>query len=363
MIDEELKTLRGSVSDFVKKELSKDFVLERDLTINSFSWDIVKKGEDLGYLSMLLSEDDGGQGLDMEGFSTVIEELAYGSAGIANIFLIHNVAQLPLMSNKNVKNKFLLPIIQKKSAENPGLFSIILPTQHNISVTGKDGDYIVNGTADFVFNGKYADLLILFGQDNKCFVIPTGKKGIFAREVYALGLRASRMARVQFDNVELDGSNLISTSKETFKDALSYTNIGVASLSLGIARKGFDETLKYAKERYQAGTALINHRHIRRMLAGMYTGIEAAKSLISRACKEKENEYLARVARIFSSDMAMQSATDAVQVHAGVGYMHDTGIEILMRDAEYCQTFPEGTIRDGIDIIAEIGNADKTIYV
>jgi len=67
MIDEELKTLRGSVSDFVKKELSKDFVLERDLTINSFSWDIVKKGEDLGYLSMLLSEDDGGQGLDMEG--------------------------------------------------------------------------------------------------------------------------------------------------------------------------------------------------------------------------------------------------------------------------------------------------------
>ncbi|RZN65911.1 MAG: hypothetical protein EF807_08970 [Candidatus Methanolliviera hydrocarbonicum] len=367
MKEEEIKTLRDSVREFAIKELPRDIVLEIDMPKTPFPWGIIKKGGELGYLSMVLPERDGGQELDLEGFSVVLEEFAKGSAGVANIFLVHNVAQIPLMSltDRRMRDQFLTPLVESMRSDRPKLATIIFP-QPDISLKSERDRYIISGRADFVFNARNVDLFTMFIETDgevRCFAVPTDTEGIVVKEVYALGLRASPMALVEFNNVELIEDNLVATSKEVLEESLIYTNIGVASLALGVAETGYRYALDYAKQRYQAGTEIINHRHIRRMLGDMFVGIETARSVISRACKEGGNGYLSDVARISSADMAMSAATDAVQVHGGYGYMHDTGVEILMRDAEYCQVYPDSTIRRKIDIIAEEAGADKKIYI
>lgn len=128
--------------------------------------------------------------------------------------------------------------------------------------------------------------------------------------------------------------------------ALGGGRIGIAAQALGLARAALDASISYAKERKQFGKTLGEFGAIQNKLADMATEIDAARMLVWRAAKLKDdgkNYYReSSMAKLYASSTAMKAATECVQIHGGYGYMQEYGVERLMRDAKITQIY-EGT--------------------
>ena len=120
----------------------------------------------------------------------------------------------------------------------------------------------------------------------------------------------------------------------------------MATIALGIARAAYDKALDYAMERVQGGQPIVHHQTIQLMLADMAIRVESARGLIwnavGAAAAGQPSLKLASMAKTFASDAAVANATDAIQVLGGNGYMHEYGVEKLLRDAKLTQIY-EGT--------------------
>ena len=127
---------------------------------------------------------------------------------------------------------------------------------------------------------------------------------------------------------------------------LAGGRIGIAAQALGIASGAFELALKYAKERRAFGTEIMNHQAIQFKLADMATKIEAARLLCLRAAWEKDKHkdytFSSSMAKVYSSETAMWTAIEAVQIHGGYGFVKEYHVERLMRDAKITQIY-EGT--------------------
>lgn len=127
---------------------------------------------------------------------------------------------------------------------------------------------------------------------------------------------------------------------------LAGGRIGIAAQALGIASGAFERALKYAKERKAFGKEIMHHQAIQFKLADMATKIEAARLLCLKAAWEKDQDkdytYSSSMAKVYSSETAMWTAIEAVQIHGGYGYVKEYHVERLMRDAKITQIY-EGT--------------------
>jgi alkylation response protein AidB-like acyl-CoA dehydrogenase len=127
---------------------------------------------------------------------------------------------------------------------------------------------------------------------------------------------------------------------------LNGGRIGIAAQALGIAEGAYERSVQYAKERKAFGKPIINHQAIQFKLADMATRIEAARLLIYKAALDKDNgkDYAtsSAMAKVFASETAMWTATEAVQIHGGYGYVKEYHVERMMRDAKITQIY-EGT--------------------
>ena len=154
---------------------------------------------------------------------------------------------------------------------------------------------------------------------------------------------------IHFDNCRVPIENLISDEGEGYRIALNTLDggrIGISSQALGIAQAALDKSKSYAKERKQFGRAIADFGAIKDKISSMGTNIEASRLLIHNAAKLKDMHKPftkeAAMAKLFSSQTAMDAATDCVQIFGGYGYMQDYGVERLMRDAKITQIY-EGT--------------------
>ena len=164
-----------------------------------------------------------------------------------------------------------------------------------------------------------------------------------------LGMRSSDTAELIFDNVEVPAENLIGEEGEGFKQAMSILDggrIAIAALALGVAEGALDASVKYTKERKQFGKSLSEFQATQFKIAEMATDIEAAKLLIYRAAKMKENgeniNKAAAMAKLFASEIAVKATNEAVQMHGGYGFTKDFPVEKLYRDVKLL-TIGEGT--------------------
>jgi alkylation response protein AidB-like acyl-CoA dehydrogenase len=127
---------------------------------------------------------------------------------------------------------------------------------------------------------------------------------------------------------------------------LNSSRLGIGAQAIGIARRGLDESIRYAKERKTFGSALAKHQAIQFMIADMATRIEAARLLTLRAAADEDRGELrpevASMAKLLSSETAVWVAEKAVQIHGGNGYIKDYVVERLMRDAPITRIY-EGT--------------------
>ncbi len=287
---------------------------------------------ELGLDRALLSEQHGGAGLGIPDLLATIEELAVGDGGIAMCVLLCNAA--------------LATLADEQLAEVPwGARWALVPAAPEVEVTVLGG--ALNGRLACALgaHGAYGLVVLLDGPAPTTWALDTGAADSrLERDLAQMGLRAAPAASVELTGAacaptadESDGSSTAMSAAS----ALALLRAGTAAIAHGIARRAYEMALEYAHARQQGGVAIIEHDAVSDMLSAMAVRLACWPQIAADPDGLAVEEAQALAAKIAATDAAVASTTDAVQVFGGTGYMVETGIEKLMRDAKYCQLFPE----------------------
>ncbi|SHI87381.1 Acyl-CoA dehydrogenase [Arenibacter nanhaiticus] len=361
-LTEEQLMIRQAARDFAQNELLPG-VIERD-DAQKFPTEEVRKMGELGFLGMMVDPKYGGSGLDTISYVIVMEELSKVDASASVIVSVNNSLVcwgLEHFASEAQKEKYLIPLASGKSI---GAFCLSEPeagsdaTSQKTTALDKGDHYIVNGTKNWITNGNSAETYLVIAQTD----ISKGHKGINALimtkdmpgfeigpKENKLGIRGSDTHSLIFNDVKVPKENRIGEDGFGFKFAmktLAGGRIGIAAQALGIAAGAYELAKKYSKERKAFGTEIMNHQAIAFKLADMHTQIEAARQLVYKAAWDKDqgNDYdlSGAMAKLYASQVAMDTATEAVQIHGGNGFVKDYHVERHMRDAKITQIY-EGT--------------------
>ena len=361
-LTEEQQMIRETAREFAINELAPG-VVERD---EKKIWpkEAIQKMGELGFMGMMVSPEWDGGGMDVISYAIAMEEISRVDASASVVMSVNNSLVCFLLEKFGSdfqKEKYLKPLASGKKI---GAYSLSEPqsgsdASNMRTIAKKDGDYyVVSGTKNWVTNGINSDIVMLFAMTEtgvgykgiSCFIVEKGWDGFESGKLEdKLGIRASDTSELYFDNVRIPAENLVGGVGSGFKIALTTLDggrIGIASQALGIAQASLDASITYSKERVQFGKPISANQGIQFKLADMAMGIETARLLIHKAAWAKQNGleygYLASMAKVYASEVAMKSSTDCVQIHGGYGYIRETGVERLMRDAKITQIY-EGT--------------------
>ena len=361
-LSEEQQLLRQTARDFAQNELLEG-VIYRDQN-KIWPKEQIKKMSDLGFLGMMADPKWNGGGMDTISYSIAMEEISAVDASAAVVMSVNNSLVCYLIEhfgNDFQKEKYLSKLTTGKKL---GAFSLSEPqsgsdASNMITTATQDGDdYIINGTKNWVTNGINSDIVLVFAVTEKgighkgvsCFIVEKEFNGFESGKAEEkLGIRASDTCELYFDNVKVPSENRIGKEGEGFKIALATLDggrIGIASQALGIAKASLDASVKYSNEREQFGKPISRNQAIQFKIADMAMELESARLLTWKAAWSKDNHknfsVLASMAKVYASEVAMRASTQCVQIHGGYGYIQETGVERLMRDAKITQIY-EGT--------------------
>jgi len=319
---------------------------------------------DLGFMGMMVEPKWGGGGMDSISYTIAMEEISRVEASSGVIMSVNNSLVCYLLEKFGsdfLKEKYLKPLASGKKL---GAFSLSEPqsgsdASNMRTIAKKEGDhYIISGTKNWVTNGINSNYVILFAVTEKgigykgvsCFIVEKGWDGLeTGKPENKLGIRASDTCELYFDNVKVPVENLIGKEGEGFTIALVILDagrIGIASQAIGIAQASLNASVSYSRERIQFGKPIAKNQAIQFKIADMAMEIEAARLLIRQAAWKKDQKqnygHIASMAKVYASEVAMRASTQCVQIHGGFGYMRESGIERLMRDAKITQIY-EGT--------------------
>ncbi|NBB31087.1 acyl-CoA dehydrogenase [Cellulophaga sp. BC115SP] len=359
---EEHLAVQQAARDFAQTELLSG-VIERDEK-EFFPEELVRKMGEMGFLGMMVSPEYGGGGMDTVSYVLAMEELSKIDASASVMVSVNNSLVcygLEAFGTEEQKQKYLVPLA---SGQHIGAFALSEPeagsdatSQHT---TAEDmGDYyLLNGTKNWITNGGRANTYLVIAQTHpekghrgiNCLIVERGMEGFqIGKKENKLGIRGSDTHSLMFTDVKVPKENRIGPDGFGFKFAMSTLNggrIGIAAQALGIASGAYELALQYSKERKTFGKPIAEHQAIQFKLAEMATQIDAARFLCLRAALEKDNhqDYVksAAMAKLFASQVAMDTTVEAVQIHGGYGFVKEFHVERLMRDAKITQIY-EGT--------------------
>jgi acyl-CoA dehydrogenase len=324
---------------------------------------ILHKAWELGLTNTCIGPDYGGIGVPILDSCLIVEELAWGCAGITTSIMCNDLGLMPiaLAGSESQKKEWFgyctkdFRIVSFCLSE-PEAGSDVAGLQ---LLAEKDGDeYVLNGTKCWITNGGEADLYTVFATMDRssrhkglcAFIVPRETPGLTpGKKEDKMGQRASDTRVVHFDNVRVPASQRLGEESEGFKIAmrtLDRTRPSIGSLAVGIARRALEESVAYSKERKAFGFPIGGFQAVQFMLADMAKEIEAARLLTLQSAWMVDQGLRASkhssFAKCFATDAAMRIATDAVQIFGGNGYTKEYPVEKLMRDAKLMQIY-EGT--------------------
>ncbi len=361
-LSEEHLMIRQAARDFAQNELLPG-VIERD-EAQKFPTAQIKKLGALGFMGMMVDPKYNGSGMDTLSYVIAMEELSKIDASASVVVSVNNSLVcwgLEAFGNEAQKTKYLSPLA---TGAKIGAFCLSEPeagsdaTSQKTTALDKGDHYVLNGTKNWITNGNSASVYLVMAQTHK----EKGHKGINALIVEKdwpgfeigpkenkLGIRGSDTHSLIFNDVKVPKENRIGEDGFGFKFAmktLAGGRIGIAAQALGIAAGAYELALKYSKERKAFGTEIMNHQAIAFKLADMHVQIEAARHLVYKAAWEKDQglnyDLSGAMAKLYASQVAMDTTIEAVQIHGGNGYVKDYHVERLMRDAKITQIY-EGT--------------------
>ena len=361
-LTEEHLAVKEAARDFAQNELLPGIV-ERD-NEQKFDPKLLKRMGELGFLGMMVSPEYGGGGMDTVSYVLAMEELSKVDASASVIVSVNNSLVcygLEAYGTEEQKRKYLAPLA---AGEIIGAFCLSEPeagsdaTSQHTTAEDKGDYYSLNGTKNWITNGGISSVCLVMAQTHpelrhkgiNCLIVEKGWEGfVVGKKEDKMGIRASDTHSLMFTDVKVPKENRIGPDGFGFKFAMSTLNggrIGIAAQALGIAAGALELSLKYAHERKTFGKPIFEHQAIQFKLAEMATKIEAARLLVYKAArlKDEHKDYVqaAAMAKLFASDVAMWATTEAVQIHGGYGYVKEFHVERLMRDAKITQIY-EGT--------------------
>ena len=364
---EEQLMIKQAAKDFAVNECLPG-VIERD-EHQKFPKDQIEKLAGLGFMGMMVKPEYGGSGLDTVSYVLAMEEISKVDASVSVCVSVNNCLVcygLQEYATEEQKQKYLTPLAQgKKDGElYIGAFLLSEPeagsdaTSQRTTAEDKGDYYLLNGTKNWITNGNSASVYLVIAQTDvskgsrgiNAFIVEKNWPGVeVGAKENKLGIRGSDTHSILFTDVKVPKENLIGKDGFGFTFAmktLAGGRIGIASQALGIASGAFELSLAYSKQRKAFGTEIMNHQIIQFKLADMATRIEAARLLCLKAAWEKDNKIdytlSSSMAKVFASETAMWTATEAVQIHGGYGFVKEYHVERMMRDAKITQIY-EGT--------------------
>jgi alkylation response protein AidB-like acyl-CoA dehydrogenase len=361
-LNDEQKALKSMVREFARQEIA-PHIREFDES-QTFPRQIMAKAGDLGLLGCLFPEKYDGAGLSYVDYVTVIEEISAVDGSVGLSVAAHNSLcsnHIFMFGREDQKQRFLKPLAR---GEKIGAWSLTEPTAGSDAGGTKttarleNGEWILDGSKTFATHGESGDVAVVFAVTDAdkgkkgitAFIVERGTPGFSTgKKEDKLGCRASDTAELVMDNCRIPEENLLGVRGEGFVNALQILDggrISIAALGLGMAQGALDAALAYSKERKQFGKPISSFQAIQWKLADMATEIEAARLLVYRAAAMKDGgedvNSASAMAKLFSSEVAVRVANEAVQVLGGYGYTKDYPVEKFYRDAKIC-TIGEGT--------------------
>ncbi|MBK7642188.1 MAG: acyl-CoA dehydrogenase family protein [Planctomycetes bacterium] len=333
--------------------------------LQEYNWDAARACAAAGLFRTFIQPEYGGLGAGILALARVTEELARADSGFGVAFAVNALGSFPIIvgGTEEQKQRWLPSVARGEKMVAFCLSEKFAGSDaQGLSVRAvEDGDdYVICGEKKWTTNGGVADIYSVFcvtdpnskSRRISAIVVEKGTPGFSIQKVEnKMGIRTVPVVETHFDHVRVPKANLIGGRPGYgFKHAMMTLDLarpGVAAQAVGAAQGALDLANVYANRRQQFGVPISNHQLVAKMLADMAMKTEAARWLVYAAAVAAEKgsadtSKMAAMAKCFATDVAMEVATEAVQVFGGYGFMEDYPVAKCFRDAKILQIY-EGT--------------------
>ncbi|MGN6110860.1 MAG: acyl-CoA dehydrogenase family protein [Kofleriaceae bacterium] len=346
---DEHELLRQTVRQFVQNRVEPQ-AMEHDES-QTFNIHLLRELGELGLIGVTIPEADGGAGMDATASCIVHDELAYADPGFTLGYLAHALlfvnnfywAGNPAQRARYLGKTLSGAMVGAMGMTEPAVGTDVLGMQ---TTARKDGDgYVLNGRKTFITNACEAEVFLVYAKlaDRiTTFVVERGYPGFsVSPKIPKMGMRASTMAELIFEDCRIPAENLLGHEGGGITNMmrnLEIERLGLAAMSLGMARRCLDAMVTYATERRSFGKPLAEHGQIQRYIAESYAKVEAMRALVYNVAASVGPQQRSRLgtdaAKLFAATAAKEVADAAVQVLGGYGYCTEYRVEQFLRDAK-----------------------------
>ena len=348
---DERAAIVAAVRDFAQAEIA-PHALDWDER-KHFPRDVLQSAGEIGLGGIYVREDVGGSGLTRSDTVAIVEELAMADPAIAAYITIHNMVAWMIDSyGSEEQRRTWLPGLTAMSElgsyclTEPGAGSDAAAITTSAIRSGEE--FVLTGVKQFISGGGEASVYIVMARTGEpgargisAFLVPGDAPGLsFGANEKKMGWNAQPTRQVILDEVRVPASAVLGSLGQGFKIAMSALNGGrlnIAACSLGGAQWALDRAVSYVQERFTFGEPLAEKQAVVFTLADMATELRAARALVRDAAlaldeKAPDAAMQCAMAKRFATDAGFRVANEALQLHGGYGYLHDYGIEKVVRD-------------------------------
>ena len=353
-LGDDIHALQEQVHRFAQEKI-KPLAAEVDRS-NEFPAHLWKSMGEMGFLGVTVDEEHGGVGLGYLAHTIVIEEIARASASVSLSYGAHSnlcVNQIRLNGTTEQKQKYLPKLV---SGDHVGALAMSEAGSGSdvISMSLRavkcNGYYRLNGNKFWITNGPDADVLVVYAKTDPgagsrgltAFLVERAMVGFSTSSHFdKLGMRGSNTAELIFKNVEVPFENVLGEEgcgTSVLMSGLDYERVVLAGIGLGIMAACMDEVMPYVAERKQFGQPIGNFQLMQGKIADMYTAMNSARSYVyevAKACDRNEvTRQDAAACCLYASEEAMKQAHQAVQALGGAGFLNNSPVARMFRDAK-----------------------------
>jgi alkylation response protein AidB-like acyl-CoA dehydrogenase len=365
------RLFRDSVYEFANRDV-RPLVREMDEHAK-IAPALIEKLFDLGVMGIEIPDSYGGAGASFFHSVLAIEALSRVDPSIAVLVDVQNTLAINALlrwGSEDIRQRYLPKMAANLigayalSEAGSGSDAFALTTR----ATERDGEWLLTGRKLWITNGNEAGVFIVFANVNPeagyrgitAFLVERGCQGFsVGKKEDKLGIRASSTCELLFDECRVPKANVLGDVGKGYKVAIETLNegrIGIGAQMVGLAQGALDHTIAYTRERKQFGKAIGEFQAVQHQIARAATEIEAARLLVYNAARlrDAKRPFLTEAAmcKIFSSEVAERTASLAVNLFGGNGFVKDYPVEKLYRDAKIGQIY-EGTSNLQLQTIAK----------